>query len=220
MRIVFLLLLFVNLAFAIYVQLEPGGGAAAHATAELHPEKLKLLPALARSDTCLEWGTFVEPELEKIEAAISRHDLDNDMARQATGMAPFYWVYFPPLRNRQHVERKIGELTRLGITDFTHVQGDAKWNNAISMGFFDRIEDARAHLASLRGKGVRTAVIGARNLAQIRFVARSPSESVRAKAEELSQEFPGSVLRTTECERRENGKTAGSVSVPATPSVN
>lgn len=200
MRILFFLLLFINFAFAIYIQIKPDKDAAAGAISELHPEKIKLLPTPPRSVTCLEWGTFVDADLEKLQAAIASHNLDSELIRQETGMAPFYWVYFPPLSNRQHVERKMGELKRLGIADYSPVQENGKWNNAISMGFFEKIEDARTFLASLRSKGVRTAVIGARNLAQIKFVAKTPSESVRAKMEELRQEFPASMLKTAECE--------------------
>ena len=46
MRTLFFLLLFINLAFAVYIQLEPVGGSAAPPAWELQPEKIKLLPAL------------------------------------------------------------------------------------------------------------------------------------------------------------------------------
>ena len=199
MRILFFLLLFINFAFAIYIQIKPDEDAAAGAVSELHPEKIKLLPTSPRPVTCLELGTFVDADLKKVRAAISFHNLDGDLIQQETGMAPFYWVYFPPLSNRQHVERKMGEIKRLGITDYSPVQENGKWNNAISLGFFEKIEDARSFLASLRSKGVRTAVIGARNLAQVKFVAKTSSENVRAKMEELRQEFPASMLKTAEC---------------------
>ena len=90
------------------------------------------------------------------------------------GTAPVYWVHIPPLRSKRHAERKIGELKRLGITHYTRVDDTSKWNNAISMGFFENIEDAQAFLAALRKKGVRSAIIGARNLKQVKYVARSP----------------------------------------------
>ena len=96
MKILFFFLLFINFAFAIYIQLRPDQDAAATATAELFPEKIRLLPTPPRPVTCLEWGTFVDTDLEKVQAAISFHKLDNDLIQQEMGMAPFYWVYFPP----------------------------------------------------------------------------------------------------------------------------
>ena len=76
------------------------------------------------------------------------------------------------------------------VTTHTHVQDDSKWNNAISMGFFQNIEDAQAFLAALRSKGVRSAIIGARNLEQMKFVISEPPQSVVDKMVELKQEFP------------------------------
>ncbi|WP_025042094.1 SPOR domain-containing protein [Nitrosospira briensis] len=199
MRTLFFLLLFVNLAFATYIQLEPAGGSAAPPAWELQPEKIKLLQALPASATCLEWGTFVEADLERLAAAITTHELDDKVTRQELGTAPVYWVHIPSLRSKRHAERKMGELKRLGVTHYTRVADTSKWNNAISMGFFENIEDAQAFLAALRKKGVRSAIIGARNLKQVKYVARSPEESMSAKMMQLKEEFPGSELKTAKC---------------------
>jgi hypothetical protein len=89
----------------------------------------------------------------------------------------------------------------LGITTQTHVQDDSKWNNAISLGFFEKIEDAQAFLAALRRKGVRSAIIGARNLEQVKFVITAPSASLEAEVTELKGEFPGTELTKTRCQQ-------------------
>ena len=154
--------------------------------------------------TCLEWGTFIEPDLPRVEAALERQQLSDKIHPQAIGKIPVYWVHIPPLRSKAHAERKIGELERLGVTTHTHVQDDSKWNNAISMGFFQNIEDAQAFLAALRGKGVRSAIIGARNLEQMKFVISEPPQSVVDKMVELKQEFPHTELETLKCENPNN----------------
>jgi aryl-alcohol dehydrogenase-like predicted oxidoreductase len=115
------------------------------------------------------------------------------------GKVPAYWVHIPPLGSKSSAERKIGELKRLGLPTYSYVQDDSKWNNAISMGFFHDIEEARILLATLRSKGVRSAIIGARNVEQVKFVIRAPSEDVTGKMMELKQEFPSSELNTTTC---------------------
>ena len=86
---------------------------------------------------------FVEADLERLEAAIASQELDDKLTRQELGTAPVYWVHIPPLRSKRHAEQKMGELKRLGITHFTRVDDTSKWNNAISMGFFENIEDAQ-----------------------------------------------------------------------------
>ena len=201
MKTLFFLLLFFNVALAAYIQLKPGSTGAMQLPSELQPEKIRPLSAFT---TCLEWGSFVEADLSRVEAALARQQLNDKMSPQAIGKAPFFWVHIPPLRSKSHAERKIGELKKLGVTTYTRVQDDSKWNNAISMGFFQNIEDAQAFLASLRSKGVMSAIIGARNLEQMRFVISEPPQSVVDKIAELKQEFPNTELKTIRCESTDN----------------
>jgi hypothetical protein len=201
MKILFFLLLVFNVALAAYIQLKPDSTTAMQLPPELHPEKIKPVSPFT---TCLEWGTFIEPDLPRVEAALERQQLSDKIHPQAIGKIPVYWVHIPPLRSKAHAERKIGELERLGVITHTHVRDDSKWNNAISMGYFQNIEDAQAFLAALRGKGVRSAVIGARNLEQMKFVISEPPQSVVDKMVELKQEFPHTELETLKCESPNN----------------
>lgn len=198
MRTLFFLLLLANVAFAVYMLSKPVSNGSTPPQRELQPEKIKPVPKPAM---CLEWGNFFDADLEAVEAAIAAQQLDDQITRQAMGKVPAYWVHIPPLESKSQAERKIGELKRLGVTTHSHVQDDSKWNNAISMGFFQEIDEARNLLASLRSQGVRSAVIGARNLEQVKFVIRAPSEGTTGKMMELKQEFPGSELNTTTCEQ-------------------
>jgi len=197
MRTLFFLLLFINAAFAIYIQSEPVSSGGAQPPSELHPEKIKSLPA---SVSCLEWGDFTDTDLERAEAAIAGKQLDRGLSRQIKDKATVYWVHIPPLRSKFYAERKMGELRRLGVTTYSRIQDNSKWNNAISMGYFQNIEDAQAFLAALRGKGVRSAVIGARNLERMKFVISEPPQSVVDKMVELKQEFPHTEIETLKCE--------------------
>ncbi|MEP7370803.1 MAG: hypothetical protein ABI659_01130, partial [Nitrosospira sp.] len=142
MKTLFFLLLFINVAFAFYIQSPRlfSGSDDVQPLPELQPEKIKSLSASAN---CLEWGPFIEAELEHVEAAIARQQLDDKVNQQPAGKTPAYWVHIPPLRSKYHAEKKMGELRRLKITNFTHVQDGSKWNNAISMGFFHNIGEAQ-----------------------------------------------------------------------------
>ena len=190
-----------NVALAAYIQLKSDATVAMQLPSELHPEKIKPVSPFT---TCLEWGTFIEPDLPRVEAALAQQQLSDKVLPQAAGRIPVYWVHIPPLQSKAHAARKIGELERLGVTTHTHIQDDSKWNNAISMGFFQNIEDAQAFLARLRSKGVRSAIIGARNLEQMKFVISEPPQSVVDKMVELKQEFPHTELETLKCENPNN----------------
>jgi hypothetical protein len=199
MRTVFFLLLFINIAFAVYIQSEPVPGEHARPSMdlqEIQPEKMK--PA-REPVACLEWGAFLDADLERVEEAIAQMQLDEKMNRQQMGKTPVFWIHIPPLKNAFLAEKKMGELGRLGVSGYSRVQDDDKWNNAISMGFFHDVEDAQRALAALRAKGVRSAVIGARNLDQVEFVLRSPSDEDASKLRILEKEFPGSEIKTSRC---------------------
>jgi hypothetical protein len=201
MKILFFLLLVFNVALAAYILLKSDTTVAMQLPSELLPEKIKPVSPFT---TCLEWGTFIEPDLPRVEAALAQQQLSDKVLPQAAGRIPVYWVHIPPLQSKAHAARKIGELERLGVTTHTHIQDDSKWNNAISMGFFQNIEDAQAFLAGLRSKGVRSAIIGARNLEQMKFVISEPPQSVVDKMVELKQEFPHTELETLKCENPNN----------------
>ncbi len=204
MRTLFFLLLLTNVAFALHIQLGPVSSGSTQPALELRPEKINPVPAsLPALANCLEWGTFLDADLERVEKAIATQQLDDKVIRQAMGKVPAYWIHIPPLTSRSHAERKIGELKSLGVTTYYHVQDDSKWNNAISMGFFHDIEEARNLMTALRSKGVRSVIIGARNLEQVKFVIRDPSDDITRKMMELKQEFPGTGLNTVTCEASE-----------------
>lgn len=200
MRALFFLLLFINLAFALYIQLEPDESRTplpAELQAKTGPSSEAAPPP---PSICLEWEAFAKPDVAYVEAAISRHNLDGKLKSRVMGLVPYYWVHIPPLTNKKHAEQKIGELKRRDITTYQIVEGDSKWNNAISLGFFEKIEDARAFLAALRNKRVVSAIIGARNVEQVKFVAENSSPDLEGQLEKLKAEFPNSRITRTTCE--------------------
>ena len=112
-----------------------------------------------------------------------------------------YWVYMPPLRSKNEVDRKVRELRELGVTEFFVVQDASQWRNAISLGIFRSDESAQAFLAGLRRRGVRSAIVGRRDnfLKQVVFYLREPSEATIAQLTALQEEFPGSEIRAATC---------------------
>jgi hypothetical protein len=134
-----------------------------------------------------------------MEAAMAREQLGHEAQRVGVGKKSGYWVYIPPLRNREHAVQKMGELGRLGISNYYHVQDNGQWNNAISMGFFVNEDEADDLLEELKRTGVRSAVMGKRYLEQIKFVLRDPPQVVAGKMKTLKEEFPGSKLETVQC---------------------
>ncbi|MDR2165933.1 MAG: hypothetical protein LBO79_10045 [Zoogloeaceae bacterium] len=78
-----------------------------------------------------------------------------------------WWVFIPPLANRQMAVEKTGELLALGISEF-FIMPDGPQQFAISLGVFSQEEAARTYLGKLREKGVRSARVSARNAGAVR----------------------------------------------------
>jgi hypothetical protein len=227
MRAWFLLLVLANLMFFAYAQVAREGTDAGNRIPQLQiaPEKIKQLtaaeqappgkpkgpgkaipPAPPRSASavpaaCLEWGVFAGPAVTKAENALARLELPAGQVERTVADAGGYWVYMPPLKTKAEIDRKIGELKGLGVTEFFVVQDAGQWRNSISLGIFRTEEAAQTFLAGLKQQGVRSAIAARREnfLKQVVFYVREPREAAVAQLTLIQQDFPGSEIRAVPC---------------------
>jgi len=160
-------------------------------------------PREAKPDTpvCLEWGDFSGSDLTRATDALSGLQLSDKVGRRQIEQDIGYWVYMPPLKDKAAVNRKIGELKALGITDYFVVQAPGKWLNAISLGVFKTRDAAENFLHALNAKGVRTARVGERasKLTSTIFVLDKIDSGAHKKIEAMLKDFPGSELNVVPC---------------------
>lgn len=224
MRLLFLLLILANLMFFAYVQVA-GEGASIEsriAALQISPERIRLLrkgggpaaeaakrvgqsipPVLAPKapSICLEWRNLGGPDVARAENALGELGIEPARIERVVVDAHGYWVHMPPLENRAEVDRKIGELKALGVHEFFVVQETGEWRNAISLGIFRSDEAANVFLASLRQRGVRSAVMLRREklLKQVVFYVREPSKALVAKLAEIQRNYPGTGMKAAPC---------------------
>ena len=229
MRALFLLLLLANLAFFAWAYVTREGAAGnPNARLEIAPESIKLLKAAGQivpdkpekakapgkaippappkaasgaPAACMEWGIFAGPGVARAEAALAKLELPPERIERTVTDAGGYWVYMPPQKTKAEVDRKVGELKALGVTEFFVVQDAGQWRNSISLGIFRTDEAAQAFLGMLKDRGVRSAVAARREnfLRQVVFHVREPGESTVARLTLIQQEFPGSELKAGPC---------------------
>jgi hypothetical protein len=206
MRLLFALLVVANLALAVYGLLAPRANSpdAALLERQTGAEQIRIVPprpAPARRAACVEWGGFADAEVSLARRELAELDLGAKLTETRAPAAANWWVYIPPLPERPDVERKLGELQALGVSDYFVVEGEGPMRNAISLGIFRSEQAAFDFLEELRGMGVRSARVGAREqrLTQVAFLVREPDARTSARLAELAIRFRGTELKALDC---------------------
>lgn len=226
MRILLLLLLLANLGFFAYhyVLGEADEAAAQIAALQISPEKIvpvgvetvssvapgavsaavpaaPAVPAASSApNNCAEWGPFASAEVARADAALTALALPGGAQRRVTEVDG-YWVHLPPQKTKDEVDRKVGELKALGVTEFFVVTDAGPWRNAVSLGLFKNEDAAKAELERLRVAGVRSATVTRRErfLKQVAFVLSDPAVATLARLAELQKDFPAAEIKTGSC---------------------
>jgi hypothetical protein len=217
-RALFLALLFANLAlYAWWRYGVPEDAAPAPLSRQIAPDKLKVVapadlpppsaatkpPASApvsaptAAAACLEWGSFTVADAPRAEQALESLGLGARLAQRRSEEQAGWWVFIPPQANRQSALRKAAELKQLGVEDYFVVQEDGAYRWALSLGVFRTEEAAQARLAALRGQGVRTARVGAREtvVPKVWLQVKGVDAPLQLRLKEIARQVEGSELK-------------------------
>lgn len=132
------------------------------ARGEPPPESKPASPPKKEEPVCLQWPKLALADAERLERFLAEKYPAFKTTRSAHPGNTSYWVFIPPLANRQEAERKALELKRLNVPEFFVVQDAGANRLAISLGIFSSEEAAQARLDILRAKNVKSARIGER----------------------------------------------------------
>lgn len=214
MRTLFLLLVLANVAFFAWDRYlrAPVSAEDYMRKVQIAPEKIRLVnppgapgtstkAAVPAAAACMEWGAFAGAAAARADAAMAELALPATQVKRVTADASGYWVYIPPLKSRAAAEKSARALKDLGVTEYSVVQDQSAWRNAISLGVFRTDEAAQMYLASLQKKGVTDAVAEKREnfLKQVIFYVREPSEATVAKLAAIRTTLPASEVRAVPC---------------------
>ena len=208
MRILFFLLVLVNLAFFAWHsgylgQPEAPMGEGERLAQQYQPEKIRILTpddakkladaTKLRTLACVEWGTFPSGEADKAADALAALNLGSRLTTRKVEETAGWWVFMPPQGNKANADKKVDELKRLNVTDFFIVQDDGVNKFAISLGVFRTEEAAKNYLTGLASKGVKTAQAGERETRVMKTVFRlnGLDEAVNLKFDAIKRDFPG-----------------------------
>lgn len=181
---------------------------------ELNPEKIGLLPPPAApassrtqvpavaAEACMEWKRIPAADSDQVRTwlseTLSAEKVDEVVAN---GTVRGFWVYVPPAPSRQTALQSIEELKQKGVADYLLIQGEGRWQNAISLGVFSSAEAAQRHLEKMHQKGVGAAVAGPRTPegAEITFALRGLSADEKQRLLQLYAGAPIGTLDEMPC---------------------
>ncbi|GGD01281.1 SPOR domain-containing protein [Undibacterium terreum] len=141
---------------------------------------------------CVEIGSFTQADLPRIEDRLKQLALGDRQSRTNVQDVATHMVFIPSMGSKEGADKKAGELHRLGINDFYIVQDQSNLRWGISLGVFKTEDAAKAHLANLNNKGVRSARIGARSITTNKFAyqLRALNAEEQAKFDSIKIDFP------------------------------
>lgn len=206
MRLVFLLLLLLNIALwplsAGLVHFGGGQTEPFRLTSQIEPERLRIVPedgvvaALARPAEAgvAETDADTAAPACRMLTGLSREQADALAARARARQppvllseseqpgSPSWWVHIADLQTRQLAERKQAELKALGVREMALMPDADGQKFAISLGLFKTEASARELLSRLAGQGVRSARIVEREAkaARLRVELRGVAADVEA----------------------------------------
>lgn len=208
MRAIFFVLVVANLLLFAYGQGwfgQAGGGEPERLTSQLQPEKIRIVskgePAAAPespSEVCRSFAAMPRDAAQRLASLVHERDALLKAEQRNVDEPATWWVYIPPLANRQTAEKKADELKKLGLKEFRVLLEEGENQHAISLGLFRNEQGAKTFLDTVQKKGVRSARLQAREASEkATLEVRGPGERVEKALQTLPSEF--ATLTVSEC---------------------
>ena len=186
----------VNIGYLIVTQLFNHGENVSPIGKAHDPEKIVILPV---QQNCLEWGNFYEEQTQYAEMAIAELVSEQSYRIEVAGSTSLYWLYIPPLPNKETANRVINKLRNLGIVSF-RVKDDDKWKNAISLAMYTDQQEADKYRKEIEIKGISNVMMESRNVELKKIVLSSADPMLRTQLQKLIEPFTGTQLIEIKCE--------------------
>lgn len=196
MKIIFIILLLVNIAYVMGNQLLSEEKNEFLPTQQ-NPEKIVLVSV---HESCLIWGKFYEEQIQYAQTVLSELFPEFQYSLEESGDTIMYWLYIPSFSNKEAANREINKLRNLGIVSF-RVKDETQWKNAISLGMFYDQNDALKQLKETEKKGIANARIEDRSVLLKNIVIHNPTRMIKEQMQKLVEQFDDTQLVQGKCER-------------------
>ena len=149
---------------------------------------------------CTEIGNFTNADAARFEARLAPLALGPQQSQYAVPGQKIsgYMVYLPAQDGKQGADKKAGELTQLGVTNYFIMADDSALRWAISLGVFKSETGAQKLLTALIKQGVHGARIAPRMSAskQLAFQLRDLDAPTKTRLDQIKAAFPDQEMRS------------------------
>ena len=170
---------------------------------QVHPERLIVLPqgaasraeaasavAAANAPICLEAGPFDSAETAQATGSLASVLPAGSWTNNTVSLPGEYLVYMGPYPDPEMYARKIMEIKRMRSVTLEEVQSPPALARGLSLGRFNRQDEAVAALEAWKARGIRTArVVTARPPMELQMV-RVPQADARTQTALGSVKLP------------------------------
>jgi hypothetical protein len=112
------------------------------------------LPAIKPRPRCVTVGPFTAASADSAADWFSREKLKAVRRSEEARVESSYWIHLGPFATRKEAEQRKSEVEKLGVRDVLIMQ-DARGAPAISLGLYNRADNARHRMQELTEKGVQ-----------------------------------------------------------------
>jgi hypothetical protein len=217
MRLAFLLLLLANLALFAWQQgtlgsPADGGREPQRLARQVAPERIRLLtpdqlaalrsgPTAPASEAaarpgCIEFGDFDDATVARVQPRLAELGLGERLRVRRVDPAVLYVVHLPAPESRAEAERVAQDLVARGLRDVIVAGPNSPLPNAVLLGSFRDLEQARRHQAEMTRRGLKEAQISERaSGARVsRFEIGQADAGLARQLAEIQKEFPQSQI--------------------------
>jgi hypothetical protein len=156
------------------------------------------VPTPPQTSACFAWGPIDATHLADAQTQLNQLHLGERMLSNddVASKGPF-WIYYPPLSNKQAADAKLAALKNQGLQDIAVVR-NGPWQNALSMGLYGKESGAQQRLNQLKKMGVNGQIEAFKSVGRrFLFIKLSPAEQAATSA--ITHRFTLPAMQATTC---------------------
>jgi hypothetical protein len=156
------------------------------------PEEMAQTTPQIANLRCLAWQRLDATGLRAIEAYLKQVDIKPGAYSIELEKKLGWWVFLPPLEDAAAGQARIDQIIQLGIKDYAQVRSGPV-RNAVSLGAFSNLAQARQHAEFLTNKGLKGIDFGPRlesGVASLTFSAAISDAELAKLATQLKIGWP------------------------------